>query len=145
MNRGFDHSFGYLSGAEDHVDQTVEANEKGPCADPTLTPYNRSCAEAKRGGGCVDLWRDHGPAHGENGTYNAYAFTQEAERRIAEHAALGTPGGLSEILIFTYSLSEMLHLLSFFRCATAAAVRLHRFPERSRPLRSADEIPQSLP
>lgn len=149
VNRGFDHSFGYLSGAEDHVDQTVEANEKGPCADPTLTPYNRSCAEAKRGGGCVDLWRDHGPAHGENGTYNAYAFTQEAERRIAEHAALGTPGGLSEFLNFTYSLSEILHLLltvlSFFRCATAAAIRLHRVPERSRPLRSADEIPQSLP
>lgn len=34
------------------------------------------CVEGQ--GGCVDLWRDDSPAHGENGTYNAYTFTKEA-------------------------------------------------------------------
>ena len=37
------------------------------------------------GGGCIDLWRDERPAHGENGTYNDYIFTAEAERIISTH------------------------------------------------------------
>jgi arylsulfatase B/arylsulfatase I/J len=35
----------------------------------------------------VDLWRTDGPAYGENGTYNDYAFTAEALRRIEKHNA----------------------------------------------------------
>jgi hypothetical protein len=31
------------------------------------------------------MWRDERPAHGENGTYNDYVFTAEAERIIAAH------------------------------------------------------------
>ena len=57
VNRGFTSSFGYLSGAEDHFDDTRSGN--------------------------VDLWRSSDPAYGENGTvgaldYNTYKFTAEA-------------------------------------------------------------------
>jgi hypothetical protein len=31
------------------------------------------------------MWRDERPAHGENGTYNDYAFVREAERIIDAH------------------------------------------------------------
>lgn len=63
-------SFGFLGGAEDHVDQT---NAAGLC----------NCTESS--GGCVDLWRDERPATGENGTYNGYSFTDEAVRIIEHH------------------------------------------------------------
>lgn len=33
----------------------------------------------------MDLWRDHGPAYGENGTYSAYLYTGEAVRIINAH------------------------------------------------------------
>jgi hypothetical protein len=48
--RGFNHSFGYLAGGEDHYTQM-------------------------HGVMGVDLWRDHGPAYGENGTYGAFLYT----------------------------------------------------------------------
>ena len=57
LARGFDSSFGYLSGAEDHFKQTRA--------------------------GFVDFWRDVEPARGENGTaYGAYQYTAEALRII---------------------------------------------------------------
>jgi arylsulfatase A-like enzyme len=83
VNRGFDSSLGYLSGAEDHFDQTRD--------------------------GAVDFWRDHGPAHGENGSPNntkacqaspgisdtcrfgTYQYAAEAESIIAAHDAASTP------------------------------------------------------
>lgn len=67
INRGFTSSFGYLSGAEDHFEDT------------------RS--------GYVDLWRSSSPAYGENGTlpggydYNTYKFTREALQIINAHPA----------------------------------------------------------
>ena len=70
VSRGFGGgSLGYLGGAEDHADQTVDAvcNCTGP------------------GTGCVDLWRDLAPARGENGTYSARMYTDEAVRIIAAH------------------------------------------------------------
>jgi hypothetical protein len=66
--RGFDHSFGYLSGAEDHVDQTV----------PVCPSCKQASAQQATGFGCVDLWRDGAPAWGENGTYNGYLYPQQA-------------------------------------------------------------------
>ena len=61
--RGFNSSFGYLSGAEDHFAQTRD--------------------------GQVDFWRDSKPAVGENGTYGAYQYVAEARRVIrATGAAL---------------------------------------------------------
>ena len=47
VGRGFNHSFGYLSGATDQVDQDVAGVCKGECFDNP------------QGGGCVDLWRDN--------------------------------------------------------------------------------------
>ena len=47
VNRGFNRSIGYLSGAEDHYTQTVGSN--------------------------VDLWQDDAPAYGKNGTYGGYS------------------------------------------------------------------------
>ena len=55
----FDTSFGYLFGAEDHVMQNW-----GHCT----TKDGRACGDTDNGGGCVDLWRNEGPAFGENGT-----------------------------------------------------------------------------
>ena len=43
------------------------------------------CATLSGAGGCVDLWRNTAPAWEENGTYNDYAFTREAEAIIAAH------------------------------------------------------------
>ena len=65
INRGFSSSFGYLAGAEDHIQDTRN--------------------------GFVDLWRSDRPAFGENGTqaagmdYNTYKFTREALRVISAH------------------------------------------------------------
>ena len=67
VNRGFSSSFGYLSGAEDHYDDT------------------RS--------GYVDLWRSSSAAFGENGSlpggydYNTYKFTREAVSIVEAHPA----------------------------------------------------------
>lgn len=60
--RGYDSSFGYLSGAEDHYNQKRD--------------------------GYVDFWRDTKPAYGENNTgYATYAYTREALRIIDEKEA----------------------------------------------------------
>jgi arylsulfatase B len=59
INRGFDSHFGFLGGGEDHY----QDNGKKP----------------------VDLWRDHGPAYGENGTYSCELYSAEALRVVAEH------------------------------------------------------------
>ena len=42
-------------------------------------------------GSLVDLWRDHGPAFGENGTFSGYLYSAEAERVIKAHAATHPP------------------------------------------------------
>jgi arylsulfatase A-like enzyme len=59
INRGFDSHFGFLGGGEDHY----QNNGKKP----------------------VDLWRDHGPAYGENGTYSCEVYGAEALRVVTEH------------------------------------------------------------
>ena len=72
--RGFDHHFGFLSGGQDHNTQ-----EEG-CAATKNGAYIPGAIES-----CVDLWRDNGPAYGENGTYSAFLYTHEALRNIASH------------------------------------------------------------
>ena len=66
INRGFDSHFGFLKGGEDHLTQRSQDD----------------------GLSFVDLWRDHGPAFGENGTFSTYIYTREAVRVIEAHAAL---------------------------------------------------------
>eukprot|EP01063_Lacrimia_lanifica_P028197 TRINITY_DN407_c0_g3_i3.p2 TRINITY_DN407_c0_g3~~TRINITY_DN407_c0_g3_i3.p2 ORF type:complete len:400 (+),score=178.57 TRINITY_DN407_c0_g3_i3:349-1548(+) len=61
-NRGFDHHFGFLSGAEDHNTQ--------------------------RHGDMVDLWLNDAPAYGRNGTLNScYLYGGDAVDRINRHDA----------------------------------------------------------
>ena len=72
--RGFDHHFGFLSGGQDHNTQ------EEMCAATKNGAYTPGAIES-----CVDLWRDNGPAYGENGTYSAFLYTHEALRNIASH------------------------------------------------------------
>jgi hypothetical protein len=64
ISRGFDQHFGFLKGGEDHL--TQNSNDDGI--------------------NFVDLWRDHGAARGENGTFSTLIYAAEAERIIHEHA-----------------------------------------------------------
>jgi arylsulfatase A-like enzyme len=59
VNRGFDSHFGFLGGGEDHY----QNKGKQP----------------------VDLWRDHAPAYGENGTYSCELYSTEALRVVTQH------------------------------------------------------------
>jgi len=72
-NRGFDTSFGYLGGGEDHFSQRYIQAPGG------IFPQNITAC------GVVDLWNTTQPAFGENGTYSAFLYTAEAERIIREH------------------------------------------------------------
>ena len=81
VHRGFQSSFGYLSGAEDHFDQTRD--------------------------GYHDFWRDLAPAHGEIGgnisvcgnsttitstcRYGTYQYAAEAIKIIKAHDASANP------------------------------------------------------
>ncbi|EDQ90947.1 uncharacterized protein MONBRDRAFT_891, partial [Monosiga brevicollis MX1] len=64
VNRGFDTSFGYLSGEEDHMDQTTN------------------------GGQCnvTDFWLDSGPAIRRNGTYSSFQYNDAIVDIIQQHA-----------------------------------------------------------
>ena len=74
INRGFDQHFGFLGGGEDHYTQVSRE-------DPVV-------------GALVDLWRDHAPAFGENGTFSGELYAREAARVIRDHAATHlAPGG----------------------------------------------------
>lgn len=70
VHRGFDSSFGYLGGSEGHFNQR-EGNA-GAASSP------------------VDLWVDDGPGYGQNGTYNAFMYTQH-HVAIIEAAVADTP------------------------------------------------------
>jgi hypothetical protein len=59
INQGFDTSLAMLAGASDHT-----TNKRD---------------------GFVDLWLDHGPAHGLNGSYNTFTYTQHAVDAINAH------------------------------------------------------------
>ena len=130
--RGFDHSFGYLTGGEDHFEQVLCTSGTAVCAScshitsvgfqvhfydnkshANRTRNSTTCVGPYSTESCfyVDLWRDDGPAYGENGTcvewgpapkytctdgrrgdgkfggssYNAFALTGEAVHRINGH------------------------------------------------------------
>eukprot|EP00656_Telonema_subtile_P004067 TRINITY_DN11848_c0_g1_i2.p1 TRINITY_DN11848_c0_g1~~TRINITY_DN11848_c0_g1_i2.p1 ORF type:complete len:229 (+),score=41.00 TRINITY_DN11848_c0_g1_i2:116-802(+) len=61
INRGFNSSLAMLSGAADHFTNTRD--------------------------GQVDMWLDHLPAHGLNGTYSLYRYTKHATDAIQAHDA----------------------------------------------------------
>lgn len=63
INRGFDSHLGFLKGGEDHWTQGS--------SDGSLR--------------VVDLWKDHGPAYGLNGTYSTYLYGNAAVDLINKH------------------------------------------------------------
>ena len=65
VGRGFNSSFGYLGGGEDHNTQAGMRQEWG-------------CSG-------TDLWQNHGPVSGGNGTYGGYLYNNAAVRIIEEH------------------------------------------------------------
>lgn len=65
--RGFDESYGFLSGGEDHITQE--------CFNPT-----KECH-------CRDLWKNDAASEEPEGTYNTDRFTAYAVRAIQEHAS----------------------------------------------------------
>mmetsp|Transcript_36903 Transcript_36903/g.80960 ORF Transcript_36903/g.80960 Transcript_36903/m.80960 type:complete len:523 (-) Transcript_36903:110-1678(-) len=67
--RGFDSSFGYMGGGEDHYTQ--------------MGGYGA----VDFAGTVVDLWENDGPAYGQNGTYNAFHFAERAVKLIEAHDA----------------------------------------------------------
>ena len=84
INRGFDEHFGFLGGGEDHFTQVS--------GEDPLVP------------GLIDLWRNHGPAYGENGTFSGYLYAAEAERVIERHAAAN-----ASVPLFMYLAWHLVH------------------------------------
>lgn len=81
--RGFDTSFGYFAGNQDAFTQCAVCGSCYPelSTEPTSCARsfcNRTCPQE----GLIDLWRDDRPAYGENGTYNAMQFANEAVKVI---------------------------------------------------------------
>ena len=62
INRGFDYHLGFLSGGEDHNTQRSYETKQ-----------------------YVDLWNNHGPAYGRNGTYSCFLYAQQAVDIIMNH------------------------------------------------------------
>ena len=89
INRGFDQHFGFLGGGEDHFTQVSGE-------DPVVGPL-------------VDLWRDHGPAFGENGTFSGYLYSAEAERVIERHVAAHPEGTSDSKPLFMYLAWHLVH------------------------------------
>jgi arylsulfatase A-like enzyme len=89
INRGFDQHFGFLGGGEDH-------NTQVSGEDPVV-------------GKLVDLWRDHGPAYGENGTFSGVLYAAEAVRVIKKHAVLYPEDGNSSRPLFMYLAWHLVH------------------------------------
>ena len=89
IHRGFDRHFGFLGGGEDHFTQVSGE-------DPVV-------------GNLVDLWRDHGPAFGENGTFSGYLYASEAERVIKDHAAAHLAPGGDGAPLFMYLAWHLVH------------------------------------
>ena len=118
-NRGFDSHFGFLKGGEDHITQR----------------------SGDAGLSFVDLWRDHAPAYGENGTFSTFIYAREAVRVISEHgarlaaaaAANGTAAAEQQQPLFLYLAWQATHApleapARFVRAVpddTAKAARAH--------------------
>eukprot|EP01084_Bolivina_argentea_P210280 357976_1 len=73
IGRGFNKSFGYLSGGENHFTQQTGGTK---CSNNTVIP--------------VDLYNSTHPAFGQNDSYNGYMFTNVAIEFIEQHA-VNTP------------------------------------------------------
>ncbi len=90
VGRGFDYSYGFLAGGEDHcyvqicqveVYQQVLYNFKYTVKQTIWI----SCNTTEYVGPVVDMYNCTRPAIGHNGTYNGYTFTNEAIRMIETH------------------------------------------------------------
>lgn len=120
--RGFDTSFGFLMGGEDHFTSCQACPNQIPA--PDYANHSISCppspfrcmVKCPQDGG-VDLYRNDGPALGENGTYTAYLWAREAARVIEEND--GSP-------MFMYLALHNVH-----QPVEAPAEFLQRFPEEN--------------
>jgi arylsulfatase B len=96
MGRGFDTSFGFYMGGSDHFTSCQACPNNIPS--PDYANHSITCPANQRRGcnltcpqeGGIDLFRNNRPAYGENGTYTAYLWSQEAVRVIEQNAARNT-------------------------------------------------------
>lgn len=80
IQRGFDQHFGFLKGGGQDIAAITLMCVSGE------DHYTQGSSETGEGK-IVDLWRDHGPAFGENGTFSGYLYGREAVNVIQNHAA----------------------------------------------------------
>jgi hypothetical protein len=60
-------------------------------------------------GALVDLWRDRGPAYGENGTFSGTLYANEAIRVIKKHAETYPEGGNNRRPLFMFLGWHLVH------------------------------------
>ena len=79
IGRGFDQAISFFNFGEDHWTQIRGGQALSLAAAGQQRAPSAACPPA------VDLWANHTPAFGVNGTYGGYTFTSEAVRVIEDH------------------------------------------------------------
>ena len=69
VHRGFNSSYGFLTGGEDHY------SEATICGAPVCGEHHKS----------IDIWDSDKPGYTKNGTWSAQLFTEAAQAVIADH------------------------------------------------------------
>jgi len=94
--RGFDSSFGFLGGGEDHLSQCHACENSIPAPDYATAKFDcpasfSPCGEVCPAQGGVDLYCTDKPCYDQNTTANPYLYAREMTRLIGVTAADSKP------------------------------------------------------